>query len=75
MLGVEVKAFVAFREGHTTTEEELIQHCEANLAQSKCPKIIEFLPALPKNMIGKVVRKELREIEERRKRSRSDKPV
>ena len=76
MLGEEVKAFVALQEGQTTTEEELIQHCEANLAQFKCPKIIEFLPALPKNMIGKVVRKELREIEERRrKRFQNDRPV
>jgi len=73
MLGEEVKAFVALREGETATEEQLIQHCEANLAKFKCPKIIEFLPALPKNLVGKVERKQLREIEERRReRTRGD---
>ena len=76
MLGEEVKAFVALKEGQTTTEEELIQHCEANLAQFKCPKIVEFLPALPKSLVGKVLRKELRDIEERRReRTRADRPV
>ncbi len=48
MLGVEVKAFVGFREGRTATGEKLIQHCEVNFAQSKCPRIIEFLPLSPR---------------------------
>lgn len=59
--GETVKAFVALREGHVVTEEELLTHCKKNLAAYKVPKIIEFRAKLPKTSVGKLLRKALRE--------------
>ncbi len=54
------RAFVVLKPGATVTPEELVQHCEANLARFKVPRTIEFRPELPKTMIGKVLRRDLR---------------
>jgi long-chain acyl-CoA synthetase len=53
-------AFVVLAPGKTATAEELLAHCRANLARYKVPARIEFRDELPKTMIGKVLRKELR---------------
>ncbi len=52
------KAFVCLKEGVTATEEELLQHCKKNLAPYKMAKI-ELIKELPKNTIGKIMKKEL----------------
>lgn len=41
-------------------EEEVIAFCRSRLAHFKCPKEVRFVGALPKNPIGKILRKELR---------------
>ncbi len=61
--GETVKAFIVLKEGETATAEEITAFCRKNLAAYKVPKIIEFRPELPKSMIGKVLRKALREEE------------
>src|SRR5205085_1907399 len=38
--GEIVAAFVVFKEGQTATEEQLLQHCRANLAGYKVPKSV-----------------------------------
>ena len=53
-------AFVVLAEGATATEEELFAYCHKNLARFKVPFAIRFRPRLPKTMIGKVLRKDLR---------------
>ncbi len=53
-------AFVVLEPGASVTLEELDQHCRANLARFKCPGTIELRDQLPKTMIGKVLRKDLR---------------
>lgn len=53
-------AFVVLAEGATATEEELFAYCRKNLARFKVPLAIRFRPRLPKTMIGKVLRKDLR---------------
>jgi long-chain acyl-CoA synthetase len=53
-------AFVVLAEGATATEEELFAYCHKNLARYKVPFAIRFRPRLPKTMIGKVLRKDLR---------------
>jgi long-chain acyl-CoA synthetase len=53
-------AFVVLAEGATATEEELFAYCRKNLARFKVPFAIRFRPRLPKTMIGKVLRKDLR---------------
>ncbi len=41
---------------------ELLKHCKENLAAYKVPKEIIFLEQLPKSSVGKILRRELREI-------------
>jgi len=53
-------AFVALRPEATTTADELLEHCRAQLARFKVPKDITFIDALPRNPSGKVLKRELR---------------
>ncbi len=57
--GEAVKAWVVLREGQQVSVEELRAHCGEKLAAYKVPKQIEFRTALPKSMVGKVLRREL----------------
>ncbi|HKT04601.1 MAG TPA: AMP-binding protein [Rugosimonospora sp.] len=57
--GQTVKAYVVTRSA--VTVEELISHCERNLARFKCPTAIEFRPALPHSATGKVRKAALRD--------------
>jgi long-chain acyl-CoA synthetase len=59
--GEEVKAFVVLKPGQTATADELIAFCREQLAPFKVPKAIEFRDALPKTLIGKVLRRQLAE--------------
>jgi long-chain acyl-CoA synthetase len=59
--GERVKAFVALKPGAAMTEEALIAHCRARLAPHKVPRAIEVREALPKSLIGKVLRRVLAE--------------
>ncbi len=61
--GEVVKAYVVSKEGCELTEEEVIEFCKERLAPYKLPKEVEFVKDLPKSMIGKVLRRELREKE------------
>ena len=58
--GELVYAFVVLAEGASATEDELLEHCRTNLARYKIPCNVEFRDELPKTMIGKVLRKDLR---------------
>lgn len=58
--GEVTHAFVVLAPDASATEEELIEHCRANLSRYKVPRRIEFRDELPRTMIGKVLRKELR---------------
>lgn len=60
--GEEVKFYVAARSGETITEEEVRTHVEANMAKYKWPKEIEILDELPKGATGKILKRELREL-------------
>jgi long-chain acyl-CoA synthetase len=59
-MGEEVCAYVVKRPGEPVTEEEIIAHCQASLAKYKTPRFVQFLPALPKTITGKIQKKELR---------------
>jgi long-chain acyl-CoA synthetase len=63
--GETVKVFVVVKPEETLTEEEVIAHCKEKLAAYKVPRIVEFRQELPKSMVGKVLRKELRAEESR----------
>ena len=59
--GEAVKALVVLRPGESATEALLIEHCKRHLASYKKPQSVEFLPVLPKNAYGKVLKRELRD--------------
>ncbi len=61
--GETVKAYVVRKQGTALTEKEIIDYCRANLAAYKVPQEIEFIDELPKSAVGKILRRELREIE------------
>ncbi|PKN33499.1 MAG: long-chain fatty acid--CoA ligase [Deltaproteobacteria bacterium HGW-Deltaproteobacteria-19] len=60
--GEEVLACVVVRPGETLGEEELRDWCRENMASYKVPRYVDFRDSLPKNIIGKVLKKELRGI-------------
>jgi long-chain acyl-CoA synthetase len=61
-MGEEVRAYVVLRPGETATAEELLAHARDHLAKYKTPKDLVFLDTLPKNPIGKILKKDLREM-------------
>ncbi|MBK6554622.1 MAG: long-chain fatty acid--CoA ligase [Rhodocyclaceae bacterium] len=58
--GEIVVAAVVRRPAMPVTESELVDHCRARLASYKKPRRIVFVPELPKNPSGKVLKRELR---------------
>jgi long-chain acyl-CoA synthetase len=61
--GEAVKAFVVLKDpSKKPTEQEVIDFCQNRLAKFKAPKKVEFVQELPKTLIGKVLRRKLREL-------------
>jgi len=58
--GEAVKACVVVKPGEDLSEAELIAHARTLIAGYKCPKSVDFIPALPRNPSGKILRRELR---------------
>jgi long-chain acyl-CoA synthetase len=58
--GETVKAFVVPKPGVALTEKEVLDFCKTRLAAYKMPKVVELREALPKTMVGKVLRRQLR---------------
>jgi acyl-CoA synthetase (AMP-forming)/AMP-acid ligase II len=58
--GQRVAAIVVPRPGVTLTADEVIEFCRQRLASFKKPEVVQFMEALPKNQMGKVLRKDLR---------------
>jgi len=55
------KAYVVLEEGVTLEPKEIINFCRERLAEYKVPKYVEYRDSLPKSIIGKVLRRKLRE--------------
>ena len=58
--GEEVKAVVELNAGQRVTADELMTLCKEKLGSVKAPKSVDFVEALPRSPIGKVLKKELR---------------
>jgi len=59
--GEAVKAVVVCVPGEQLTQAEVIEYCKQNLAGYKCPKTVEFWEALPVNVTGKILKREIRD--------------
>ncbi len=55
------RAVVVVRPGATLTAEDVLAFCAGKLARYKIPKSVVFAPILPRNVMGKVIKAELRE--------------
>ena len=61
--GEAVKAFIQLKPGETATEAEFLEFCKNNLSGYKRPRSIEFRDTLPTSVVGKVLRRVLRDEE------------
>lgn len=61
--GETVKAYIVLKEGQTATEEEIITFCRGRMAAFKVPRSVDFRETLPKSLVGKALRRALREEE------------
>lgn len=57
----EVVKICVVKRDPSLTKDELISHCREHLTGYKIPKIIEFRDDLPKTNVGKILRRALRE--------------
>jgi len=60
-LGEVPVAVVVLREGAKADPGEILDHCRRNMAPFKVPRTIDFVPALPRNAQGKVLKARLRD--------------
>lgn len=60
-LGEDICAFVVLRKAKPTTKEELMEFLSARIADYKIPRRWVFVPELPRNPTGKILKNELRE--------------
>lgn len=58
--GEDIKAFVALKPGESATEEDIMDYCRQNLRRFRVPREVVILDALPKSLVGKILKKELR---------------
>jgi len=61
--GEQPVAFLAAKEGVSLDEKTILQHVRDNLADYKVPRRIIFLPSLPRNATGKILKTALRQME------------
>jgi long-chain acyl-CoA synthetase len=72
-LGEKIKAYVVLKEGQTATAEEIIEYCSEQLSKFKVPREVEFRNQLPKTLVGKVLRRVLRDDEMKKLESQTSK--
>lgn len=58
----EVVKVVITRKDPSLTEDQVLAHCKENLTGYKRPKIVTFVDELPKTNVGKILRRELRDM-------------
>jgi acyl-CoA synthetase (AMP-forming)/AMP-acid ligase II len=59
--GQQPRAIVVLKKGEQAAPEEIIEFCRTRLAGFKRPRSVIFVDSLPRNQMGKVLKKELRE--------------
>ena len=62
--GELAKAYIVPRPGAEPTVDSIVAHCRRHLAPYKVPRQIQFVPDLPVNSTGKILRRELHTIDD-----------
>jgi long-chain acyl-CoA synthetase len=65
--GQIVKAFIKLKLGERASKKNIMDFLDSKLANYKIPSEIEFMDSLPKTMIGKISKKELKSQESKKK--------
>ena len=60
--GEDIKAFVTLKPGLAATPEEIQAYCAEHLKRFFVPKEVVIMAALPKTLVGKILKKELRKL-------------
>ncbi len=66
VMGQKTKAFVVLKAGVAPSEDlkkQLVEHCKGKVATYKLPREVEFIDALPRTAVGKLLRRMLRQRE------------
>lgn len=63
----EVPKIFVVKKDASLTEEEIIKFCRDNMTNYKVPRYVEFRTDLPKSNVGKILRKDLKEQEAKRR--------
>ena len=58
--GQSVKAFVVLKKNERATAQEIIDYCKKKLPVYKVPESVDFETELPKSLVGKIVRNDLK---------------
>ena len=64
-MGEEVKAVVQpvrWPEDETAAAQDIVEYCRARLSLHKCPRTVDFVAELPRNALGKLLKKDLRQL-------------
>ncbi len=59
--GEQPRAVVVLKQGETATAEEIMEYCRAKMSSFKRPRSVVFVDELPRNPMGKVLKRVLRE--------------
>jgi long-chain acyl-CoA synthetase len=59
-LGEDMIAVIVLRRGHNASESEILEHAGRTLSKFKAPTRVVFRDELPKNGVGKILKRELR---------------
>jgi len=60
--GEAVRVFVVKKPGSEVSEDTIIAHCREEMTAYKTPRQITFIDELPKSSVGKILRRELRNV-------------
>jgi len=64
-----VKAYITLKEGSVTRPEDIVSFCREHLVPYKVPRKVEICDDLPKTAIGKILKRSLRERENKTTKS------
>ena len=62
--GEIAKAYIVLRAGASADAAGIIEHCRKHLAAYKVPREVMFVPALPTTSSGKIMRRELKTLDQ-----------